>query len=92
MNSITDQRTSKGRREDDFHLEAARVPLRLVVAVALFVAGLLTTYYASVNAVNARVAVLESEQETTKRSLDRIEVKVDRLIDLRMRDLRAREQ
>lgn len=86
MTSVTEQRTGKDRRHDDIHIETARVPLKIVVTVVAFVAGILMTYYASVSALGARVAVLESQQETTKRSLDRIEGKVDRLIDLRIRE------
>lgn len=86
MNSVTDQRSGKDRRSDSLELLEPRIPLKVVVSVVCFVAGLLMTYYASVNAVNARVAVLETQQQNTKQSLDRIEQKVDRLIDLRMRE------
>lgn len=78
-NSLLDRRTGDERRET-MEIERARLSIGTLIATMLIIVGLLTTYFASVNAVNARVSVLESQQEWQKDSLQRIEEKVDRIL------------
>ena len=79
---IFEQRSGEDRR-DDPPIEIERAKLSLVTAASLitFIVGLLITYFASVNTVNARVSVLESQQQQNDKSLQRIEQKVDRLLE-----------
>lgn len=92
MTSITDQRNGDDRRRD-FPIEETRIPLKVVASVIAIVAGLLMTYYASVNAANVRISVLENQQQSTQRSLDRIEQRGDRIeqkVDTLMSEVRQK--
>ena len=80
MGGLLDQRTGEDRPSGDVPIERARMSIVTVAAVIVFIVGLLATYFASVNTVNARVSVLESQRQSDKESLQRIEQKVDQLL------------
>lgn len=82
MISIHDQRSGDDRRDDPpIEIERSTMSIATVASMVTFIVGLLITYFASVNTVNARVAVLESQQQSNDKSLQRIEEKVDRLLE-----------
>lgn len=91
MRGILDQRSGDDRRDDEspIDIERARMSLMNAAAAITFIVGLLVTYFASVNTVNARVAVLESQQQSSDKTMIRIEQKVDRLLE-RNRNVDAR--
>lgn len=61
---------------------SARAEEWIKFVVAFVLAGMVG-YFAMVNTVNARIAVLEAKQQDTGESLRRIESKVDRLLELK---------
>lgn len=78
MNSVMDERSGDERRQD-FSIDRANIPIAKASAVIAVIVGLLVTYFASVNTVNARVSVLETQRQSDKEQSQRIEVKVDKL-------------
>ena len=82
MRGILDQRSGDERRDDPpIEIERAKLSMVTVASLLTFIVGLLVTYFASVNTVNARVSVLESQQRTNDNTMQRIEQKVDRLLE-----------
>lgn len=84
---MLDQRSGEDRRED-IPLERARLPIGAVVTIVTIIVGLLVTYYSSMNPIDARVFVLESQQRTTderyrslENRLERMNEKLDRLLE-----------
>lgn len=82
---LLDERRDGEDRREDFDPDRMRITMRTAAAAIFFIAGLLVTYFASVNTVNARVSVLESQQRSYDQTIQRIEQKVDRLLERAVR-------
>lgn len=79
--TIFEQRTGEDRRDAELDIERAKISIRAAAALVTFIIGLLVTYFASVNTANARVSVLETQQKANDATIQRIEMKVDRLLE-----------
>lgn len=65
----------------DVHFDRVRFSWTVVAWLLGVIVTALLTYGATTNTVNARVSVLESKQEAGEKRLERIEQKLDRLLE-----------
>lgn len=65
----------------DVHFDRVRFSWTVVAWFLGVIVTALLTYGATTNTVNARVSVLESKQDAGEKRLERIEEKLDRLLE-----------
>ena len=76
---MTDRRTDADRRDHYANgLKTYWDVLKWLLGIAL---GAILAYNATVNTVNARITALETKQEQSERRLERMENKIDRLLE-----------
>lgn len=62
-------------------LENSKISLRNAIAAVIFIGGMVYGYAVIVGGIHNRLAVLESSNREKEHSLERIESKLDRLIE-----------
>lgn len=73
------ERLESVRREDDLRIESTRPTWGTVATIIMVIVTALITYAASNNAVDKRISVLETKQDSTQQRLNEINGRLEQL-------------